>query len=93
MKVAVVGDESTVTGYKLAGIGRSQIISSEKEAKKVINELEGEFEIIIVTDKYLPDIDPTESESLVIGVPGRGGPSGKEGLEDVVKSAIGVEVE
>ena len=93
MKVAVVGDESTVTGYKLAGITESHLISSESEAKNIIKELEGDFGIIIVTDKYIPDFEPEETESLIIGVPGREGPSGKEGLEDIIKNAVGVEVE
>ncbi len=94
MKIAVMGSKDMITGYKLAGIKNAFEIESKKEAEQKINEIKDKFGLIIILDKYTPELEFEELDTLIMSVPGMEGPSGEEEkLEDVVKSAVGVEVE
>ncbi len=49
MDIAVIGDEDTVLGFKLAGVKNAEVFSEEK-ANEIVERFE-EAKIVIVTEK------------------------------------------
>jgi len=96
MEIHVIGDENTVTGFRLAGASRGHVVQNKEEAEKAFEECK-ESGVVIITEKFAEMIRSTISEErflpLVIEIPDREGPIEKEDpLRILMKQAIGVDI-
>lgn len=94
-KIAVMGDEDTVVGFKFGGIKDGYIITNKEEAKKTFENLIKEKDIIIITeniaDKLRSEINKISEEPLpiIIEIPDKTGPSKKtvDPMRELVKKS------
>ena len=102
MKIAVVADEDTVLGLKLAGVSEGITIKNPIEAEKHIRELSerGDIGLIITTEKIGSKIRRTISGlikkgiPIILEIPDKDGPlKGQEDpIRELVKRAVGVDI-
>ena len=103
MKVVVIGDSTTVTGFKLAGIKQGYVVESIESARKALNEaaLNPEVGLIIITERlaqeFRKDISYlTEGKitPLIVEIPDKFGPIEEkvDPIKELVKKAVGVEI-
>jgi V/A-type H+-transporting ATPase subunit F len=101
MQFYVIGDESTVTGFGLAGV-EGEVVETADEAREAIKKafVSPDVGIIIVTEKIAAELR-TEMEEyvfgrsfpLVIEIPDRTGPmEGRVSIRQLVRSAVGINV-
>ena len=101
MQFFVIGDESTVTGFGLAGI-EGEAVETADEAREALQKAfsSSEIGIIIVTERIASQLRKEMEEyvfghhfPLVIEIPDRTGPmEGRLSIRQVVRSAIGINV-
>ena len=96
MEIAVVGDEDTVIGFKLAGISHASIYDAENAESTV--EQYREASIVIVTEKVAKDLEEKglleRFEGAIAEIPDKGGSSG-EALRNIgrlLEEAVGVKL-
>ncbi|MHA1410065.1 MAG: V-type ATP synthase subunit F [Candidatus Odinarchaeia archaeon] len=102
MKIAVVGDEDTVIGFKLAGVSEGIIVEDAYKAETHIRELAERKDIglIIITEKIGAKIRKLISNILkkgipiIIEIPDKTGPlkAGEDPIKELVKKAVGVDI-
>ncbi len=103
MKVCVVADEDTVTGFRLAGVKVGHAVDTPEEAVEKIRELaqDKDVGIIIVTERIMEkirgEVEAIIGERtfpLVVEVPDKGGKIEKkvDPLQELVRRAVGVEI-
>jgi V/A-type H+-transporting ATPase subunit F len=94
----VIGDDATVTGFRLAGVeGRAARTPFDaREALKVAAATEG-VSIIVITERLAEGIKEelagyrASGAPLIIHIPDRGGPlPGRTSIREMIKSAVGV---
>ncbi|MDD4856849.1 MAG: V-type ATP synthase subunit F [Candidatus Krumholzibacteria bacterium] len=101
MKFYVIGDESTVTGFGLAGV-QGEMVETADEAREALGKAfaSSDIGIIIVTEKIAAQLR-TEMEEYVFGrtfpliieIPDRTGPmEGRVSIRQLVRSAVGINV-
>ncbi len=101
MQFYVIGDESAVTGFGLAGV-EGEVVETADEAREAIKKAfsSPDVGIIIVTEKIAAELR-TEMEEyvfgrsfpLVIEIPDRTGPmEGRVSIRQLVRSAVGINV-
>lgn len=100
MSYFVIGDEETVTGFRLAGItGRAARSPYEtREALKVATATEG-VNVIVITERLAAEVKADLKQyyplnfPLIIQIPDRKGPvSERKSIHDIIKSAVGVKI-
>ncbi|MCX6357155.1 MAG: V-type ATP synthase subunit F [Candidatus Aureabacteria bacterium] len=100
MSYFIIGDEETVTGFRLAGIeGRVARSPYEtREALKVAASTEG-VDIIVVTERLALEIKADLrgyyplNFPLIIQIPDRKGPvEQRKSVHEIVKSAVGISI-
>ncbi|MFH1774884.1 MAG: V-type ATP synthase subunit F [Methanobacteriota archaeon] len=103
MKISAVGDSTTVTGFRLAGIKDAYEVEEPSKAISTLKELlkdENVGLIIIsekIADKIREDIERlTEGRftPIVVEIPDKRGPIEKkvDPIKELVKRAVGVEI-
>jgi V/A-type H+/Na+-transporting ATPase subunit F len=101
MQFYVIGDESTVTGFGLAGV-EGEVVETADEAREALAKAfsSPDVGIIIVTEKIAAELR-AEMETyvfgrtfpLVIEIPDRTGPmEGRVSIRQLVRSAVGINV-
>jgi len=102
-KVAVIGDEDTVVGFRLAGILKGEVATDSASARRALVELsrEPDISLIIITERLAEQIRDiieelsTRPYPVIVEIPDKKGKL--EGmvspLRKLVKQAIGVELE
>jgi len=102
LRLAVVGDIDTVTGFRLAGIRHGYTPKDIEEARKILLSLaEKNFGIVIITERIAHKIDGTlrkilekKREMIVVEVPDKMGPiKERKTLEELVRRAVGITLE
>jgi len=100
MSYFVIGDEETVTGFRLVGVaGRVARTPYEtQEALTVALATEG-VNIIVITERLASGVKAELRQyyplhfPLIIQIPDRAGPSAaRKSIHDMVKAAVGVRV-
>jgi len=101
MHFYVIGDESTVTGFGLAGV-EGEVVETTEEAREALKKAFAtpDIGIIIVTEKLAAGMREEMEEyvfgrsfPLVIEIPDRTGPiEGRVSIRQMVRSAVGVSV-
>lgn len=103
MKISVVADHTTVTGFRLAGVKDCHEVGKPEDAREVIQSLskEEDMGMIIITESIaekLRSVLDTLTEGkvtpLVVEIPDSKGPiPGKEDpIRRLVKQAVGIEI-
>ncbi len=103
MKIVVIGDSTTVTGFRLAGVKKGYVAEEVEDAKKVLNEVarDSEVSLIILTERLAQELRKeisylTESRvtPLIVEIPDKFGPiEGKvDPIKELVRKAVGVEI-
>jgi len=93
--VIVVGDEDTVLGFKLLGFNKSFIPKNYDDLKRIIDDLIGEKDILIITEKLFESLKEflKEKKSLYpifISIPDKHGSMMKHESRDIIKEIMGV---
>jgi V/A-type H+-transporting ATPase subunit F len=102
MKVAVIADEDTVLGLKLAGVNIGIAVKDELEAEKNIRELSERKDIglIITTERIGAKIRKAISGltkkgiPIILEIPDKKGPLSEEEdpIRELVRKAVGVDI-
>ena len=100
--IAVIGDSSLRTGFRLAGVTQLHRASAPAEAEALLNQLmaDSSVGIIIIDEKFLDAIDwrlkkkiESVAKPVVVAVPGRNGPMEQtESIAKLVKRALGFDL-
>jgi V/A-type H+/Na+-transporting ATPase subunit F len=101
-KIAIIGDQDTVTGFMLGGIKEGYPVDNIEDAGKILEELvKKDYSIIITTEKIGDDlrekINILTSERalpMIIEIPDKTGSIERETdpLRELIKRVIGVEM-
>ncbi len=89
-KLAVIGDEMTALGMRLAGV-RNSHVAGVKDAQDVYNKVKVEADIIAITHTLFESVKETDSEKINVRMPDIGG-GGGDMIKDLVKRVVGFEV-
>ena len=103
MKIVVIGDSTTVTGFRLAGIKRGYVAESIESARKALNEaaLNPEVGLIIITErlaqglrKDISHLTEGKITPLIVEIPDKFGPIEEkvDPIKELIKKAVGVEI-
>jgi len=101
-KIAVVGDSTIITGFKLAGIESVYYVRDDVEGEAKLNELidDDSLGIVIASEKLVNACDwklkkriEAAAKPVVITIPDKSGPSEEgESLAKLVKRALGFDI-
>jgi len=101
MQFYVIGDESTVTGFGLAGV-EGQVVETADEAREALKKAfaSSDVGIIIVTERIAAELRAEMEDyifgrtfPLVIEIPDRTGPMpGRTSIRQLVRAAVGINV-
>ncbi|MEM4137060.1 MAG: V-type ATP synthase subunit F [Candidatus Anstonellaceae archaeon] len=101
-KIIVIGDELSITGFKLAGVQESYIADSAKQAEELLNKFlsDQSIGIIIILDKLLDQVDwkikrkiEQVAKPIVVAIPSKDGPIEEEvSLAKLIKRALGFDI-
>ena len=100
-KIAVIADSPTCTGFRLAGVEHTHILSGEAAEGKLSELLSDEsFGIIIVTERMLEGADwrlkkrvEATAKPVVVAIPdSQGQVEQAESLGKLIKRALGVDL-
>lgn len=105
MKIAVIGDSDTVSGFRLGGVTNSYVVKADEPIDAVLKEMisDEELGVIIVTERVADanrsTIDDQNNAKksitpIIVEIPDKDGPIVREvdPLKVLIKSAIGVEM-
>ena len=101
MKFFLIGDETTVLGYSLAGI-RGVVVNNKEEAATALKEAteDPDVGIVLITQRIASEIHSLVDEAklkmatpIILEIPDRHGPiEGRESALDIVRRLIGIKV-
>ena len=101
MKFYCIGDEDTVRGFRLAGVG-GQVVSSDQEAEEALRRVtqRPDISVVVINDVVAAGIweqvDAVRLECerpLLVEIPGPHGPlEGRKTLRQLVHEAIGIRI-
>ena len=101
-KIAVIGDEDTILGFRLAGVKAAYSIDGSQQCIELIKKLvkNGDVGIIFVSERLIKDVRKEVDELLedktfpiVVEIPDKFGMIEKEDVLDVlIRRAIGIKL-
>lgn len=101
MKIFLIGDETTVLGYSLAGI-HGVVVNNAEEAAEALETAtqDPDMGIVLITQRMAAEVQPVVDEAklkmatpIVLEIPDRSGPvEDKEAALDIVQRLIGIKV-
>lgn len=99
--IAVIGDEETCTGFRLAGV-KMVFALSGADAEKLLEEIveSQSVGVVIINERIVPELDwrlrkkmERIAKPVIIAVPDKGGPSAQvESLKSMIAKALGFEL-
>ncbi len=103
MKISVIGDFDTITGFRLAGIKDTYEVEDPTKAVEVIKDLFKNMEmgVIVITEKIadnirteLKEISEGKVTPLIVEIPDKHGSIEKkvDPIKELVKRAVGLEI-
>jgi V/A-type H+-transporting ATPase subunit F len=103
MKISVIGDHSTVTGFRLAGVNEGFEVEEGKEALPILKDKfkEKDSGLIIITEKLYEEIEEdikrlTEKRvtPMVVAIPDSKGffEERVDPIKELVRKAVGIEI-
>jgi V/A-type H+-transporting ATPase subunit F len=105
MKIAVIGDSDTVSGFRLGGVTVSYAVKAQEPIDAILRELIADelIGVVAITER-LADANRSAIDEankgkkaitpIIVEIPDKGGPIVREvdPLKALIKSAIGVEI-
>jgi len=101
MQFYVIGDESTVMGFRLVGV-EGEVVETAEEAREELKKMVAapDAGIIIITEKIAAQLHEEmehhifeRSFPLIIEIPDRTGPiPGRVSIRQLVRAAVGINV-
>jgi vacuolar-type H+-ATPase subunit F/Vma7 len=96
----VIGDNTMVTGFKLAGVEGVEVTLAEQASQALAKALRRtDVAVIVVSEEFSKDlrkqIDETRKNPLaplIVEVPGRFGSNGEVPMSDLVTKTLGVRI-
>jgi V/A-type H+-transporting ATPase subunit F len=103
MNISVIGDHSTVTGFRLAGVNEGFEVESGKEALTILKDKfkDKEAGLIIITEKIYGEVEDeikrlTEKRvtPMIVAIPDSKGffEERIDPIKELVKKAVGIEI-
>ncbi len=102
MEIGVVGDFSTVTGFRLAGVRETYEVNEPKDAVEALKELiKKGVGLIIITERLADQIRDSiaaliegKDLPLIVEIPDREGPDEDrvDPIKSLIKKAVGVDI-
>jgi vacuolar-type H+-ATPase subunit F/Vma7 len=89
-KLAVIGDEMTATGMRLAGLEHSYT-ATEDNAQEIYDRVKEEVDILAITHRIFESIKNMDEHKITVRIPDASG-GGGDMVKDLVKSVVGFEV-
>jgi vacuolar-type H+-ATPase subunit F/Vma7 len=89
-KLAVIGDEMTALGMRLAGVESSHAATVDN-AQDVYNKVKEEADMIAITHTLFESVRNLDEEKITVRIPDRSG-GGGDMVRDLVKRVVGFEV-
>ncbi len=101
LKVSVIGDEDTVTGFRLAGVKETQVIEDNSNLEQAFEEIEDDVGVIVLTERIAEKrrdyIESYKKEKdvfpILVEIPDKKGSVKKTELTDLIKKAIGIDLD
>jgi len=101
-EVVVIGDEDTVTGFRLAGI-RNTLVHEEasKTEAYIWRVLEKDVGVVIITERVAEQVrdlldrirrEKARVKPVFVEIPDKRGPMGEDRLRELVRRIIGTEI-
>ena len=100
--VAIIGDMDTVSGFRLGGVKKAEVVNNAEEAIVAFDKfLDDEISIIIITQVLANEIRDhisrrigSEVLPMIIEIPDKDGSSegSSDQMNDLIKRVIGVEM-
>lgn len=101
-EIVVLGDETMVTGFRLAGVTKYYNLEGEEAEKKLRELMESDVNIIVVSERILFEADwrlrrrvEAMAKPIVVPVPDKLGPveeAEAESLRELIKRALGFDL-
>ena len=102
-KIAVVGDQETVTGFALAGATYAHIHATREETLAKLNEFfaSGEIGLVLITHRVAEELEPDFRQMfwakqlipLVLRIPDKTGYMPKvDELREIIRRTVGAEI-
>lgn len=101
-EVVVVGDQDTVTGFRLAGVDNTHVHQGEAETREFVRSaVDRDAGIVVITQSVAEEIrgylDRVRRERALVSpvfveIPDRAGPRGEDRLQQLIKRVLGTEV-
>ena len=101
--VAIIGDIDTVSGFRLGGVKKAEVVNTSEEAIAAFDKFleQDDISIIIITQKLANEIREhinrkigSEVLPMIIEIPDKDGSSegSSDQINDLIKRVIGVEM-
>lgn len=98
-KIAIIGDGDSILVFKSVGV-TPFAVSDEKDAERILGEIEKDYEIIFITDDIAKGIDAkikkytARSYPIIVSVPSKDGSNGygEKNLIDAMQKALGINI-
>jgi len=102
MQIAVIADQDTVIGFKLAGVGLIYPVTSIEEARRALERLSKRDDIgtIIITERLADNLRDLIKELykktslIIVEIPDKYGPIEREvdPIRELIRTTLGVEI-
>jgi V/A-type H+-transporting ATPase subunit F len=102
MKIAVVADQDTAIGFKLAGVGLVYPVKSVEDARELLERLSKRDDVgtIIITERIADNLRDVIKELykkpslIVVEIPDKHGPIEREvdPIRELIRTTLGVEL-
>jgi len=102
MEIAVIADQDTAIGFKLAGVGLIYPVTSVKEARRTLERLSKRDDIgtIIITERLADSLRDVIKELykktslIIVEIPDKHGPIAREvdPIRELIRTTLGVEI-
>jgi vacuolar-type H+-ATPase subunit F/Vma7 len=89
-EIALIGDEATVLGLRLAGIKKSYV-AGKGNVDEIFRKAENEADIIVITSGLYNALKKRESDKIIIQIPDRE-VAESDVVKKLVKDVIGFEI-
>ncbi|UCD02856.1 MAG: hypothetical protein JSV63_03685 [Candidatus Aenigmatarchaeota archaeon] len=89
-RLAVIGDEMTALGMRLAGVENS-FTATPENAQEIYNRVKEEADIMAITHTIFESIKDLDDHKITVRIPDASG-GGGDMVRDLVKSVVGFEV-
>lgn len=101
MKVGVLADQDTVTGFRLAGVNQTRVVESSEDVEDYLKEFKEDIAVLIITERLAEENREAinkfkEGDSVfpvLVEIPDKFGSAKETEIKDLIKKAIGIEVE